>query len=67
MTSVCGSWLINPTVSDSRKSRLSPGLILRTVVSSVANSISFSRTFFSVSPIQMSNILFINVDLPAFV
>ena len=44
-TEAWGSLLINPTVSDRRKSFLSFCVILRTVVSRVAKSISFAIAF----------------------
>ena len=70
-TRLCGSLWINPTVSESRKVWWFSGSILRTVVSSVAKSMSFSITFFSSTFTSLlpykSSIAFISVDFPAFV
>ena len=60
--------MIKPTVSERRKGGLPfPGVILRIVVSRVANSISFSNTFLSELSEKKSNIQFITVDFPALV
>ncbi len=54
-------------MSDSKKSFWSGGVILLTVVSNVANSISSSYTIFSPSPSYADSIAFITVDFPALV
>ena len=66
-TRLCGSSLIKPTVSDSKKLLPFALSTLRTVVSKVAKSISFSNTCFSSSLLQFFKSAFMTDDFPALV